>query len=50
MWGCALKRNVWYFEEGYMVLCGTLKRVCGTLKMVCGTLKRMWYFEEGVVL
>ena len=57
-----LKRVVWYFEEGSVVLCrewsGTLKMAvryfeewCDTLKRVCGTLKRMvWYFEEGGVV
>ena len=39
---CAtLKRVVWYFEEGDVVL---LRGWCGTLKRV------MWYFEEGGVL
>ena len=58
-----LKRFVWYFEEGCVVLwrgwCGTLKRVVwyfeegGVVlwRMWCGTLKRVvWYFEEGVVV
>ena len=41
-----LKRVVWYFEEGDVVLC---RGWCGTLKRVCGTLKGVvWYFEEGV--
>ena len=60
---CTLKRVMWYFEEGDVVLwrgwCGTLKRVVwyfeeGDVVLWrgwCGTLKRvMWYFEEGNVV
>ena len=36
-----MKRAVWYFEEGGVVL---LRGWCGTLKMV------MRYFEEGGVV
>ena len=36
-----MKRVVWYFEEGGVVIC----------RMWCGTLKRVvWYFEEGFVV
>ena len=60
-----LKRVMWYFEEGGVVLwrrwCGTLKRAvlwwCGCFRRVVryieegGTLKRVvWYFEEGGVV
>ena len=58
-----MKRMVWYFEEGGMVLwrgwCGTLKRMVWYFEEGdvviwrgwCGTLKRvMWYFEEGGVV
>ena len=52
-----MKRAMWYFEEGGVVLrrwwCGTLKRWCVVLRRWwCGTLKRVvWYLDEegGVV-
>ena len=40
-WCGTLKRLVWYFEEGGVVL---LRGWCGTLKRV------VWYFEEGCVV
>ena len=43
-----LKRVVWYFEEGCVVLYGGW---CGTWRAWCGTLKKVvWYFEEGDVV
>ena len=49
-----MKRVIWYFEEGDVLLsrgwCGTLKRVVWYFEEGCGTLKRVLHFEEGDVV